>query len=397
MSNRMVMRLALCACVCLLPAVLAAQTAPAPVRPWRAGLRVTGAARASDNVFLLTDGGKERVSERPGADVASGRITDMKAASDVVLAAEARVSLSGPGLGGRNLALDADVGYDAYLRNSRRSHVVLGADVAQSLGHGRQLRVGASLRPSYFHKNYLTDAVDTNGDNLIDVGERLYTAGTSAELDVAVAYRHRIRKAAVAGQADATAEVRVGYLDRRYDAPFAGRSRSGPALGMRLGLGVGPRWTLALKYAFAAVGSDVSTAVLLLDETVIGQDVNGSGSASDTSARAVVPVDVSRVEHEVSASLEGRVTPATTVQFGAARRVRRFGSDQALDIVHRDRRDARLALRVDVDVRLRPGVRLALGLRRAAQSTNRAGDPASSGDVADYTRHVLSVGLRYRL
>jgi hypothetical protein len=51
---------------------------------------------------------------------------------------------------------------------------------------------------------------------------------------------------------------------------------------------------------------------------------------------------------------------------------------------------------VDVDLRLAAGIHMDLGARRARQTTDRAGDPGSLGEVADYSRFVASAGLRYR-
>jgi hypothetical protein len=65
-------------------------------------------------------------------------------------------------------------------------------------------------------------------------------------------------------------------------------------------------------------------------------------------------------------------------------------------VVNRARRDVLKELTATVDVRLAAGLHLDLGARRGSQKTNRAGDPASVGDVADYTRFVGSAGLRYR-
>jgi hypothetical protein len=87
---------------------------------------------------------------------------------------------------------------------------------------------------------------------------------------------------------------------------------------------------------------------------------------------------------------------AATVSAGYGRRTRKFGSTQLYDVVNRDRRDALKELMLDVDVRLAAGVHLDLGAKRASQTTDRAGDPGSTGEVADYSRFIASAGLRCR-
>jgi hypothetical protein len=66
------------------------------------------------------------------------------------------------------------------------------------------------------------------------------------------------------------------------------------------------------------------------------------------------------------------------------------------DVVNRARRDVLKELRADVDLRLGAGVHFDAGVRRAKQTTDRAGDPGSLGEVADYSRFVASTGLRFR-
>jgi hypothetical protein len=192
-----------------------------------------------------------------------------------------------------------------------------------------------------------------------------------------------------------TADLETGYLARRYAAPFSGRGRNGPDAGGRLAVQLGPAWTLGADYAVASLGGDPSTAVLILDENTFGVDFNGNGSVTDSSARAAVLVDYSRVERQLGLTLQGDVGTATVV-VGYGRRTRTFSSMQPYDVVNRARRDVLKELTATVDVRLSTGLHLDLGAQRGAQKTNRAGDPASLGDVADYTRFVGSAGLRYR-
>jgi hypothetical protein len=106
-------------------------------------------------------------------------------------------------------------------------------------------------------------------------------------------------------------------------------------------------------------------------------------------------VDYSRVERQLGATLAASAG-AATVTAGYGQRTRKFSSTQVYDVVNRARRDVLKELRVDVDVRLGAGVHFDAGVRRAKQTTDRAGDPGSLGEVADYSRFVASTGLRFR-
>jgi hypothetical protein len=158
---------------------------------------------------------------------------------------------------------------------------------------------------------------------------------------------------------------------------------------------MGPAWTLGVDYGVASLGGDVDSAVLILDENEFGVDFNGNLTITDPSARAAVLLDYSRVERQLDVTLQGDVG-AASVAVGYGLRKRRFSSTQPYDVVNRARRDRLHELTADVDLRLAAGLHMDFGVRRGAQTTDRAGDPGSVGEVADYSRFVASAGLRYR-
>ena len=379
---------------------LAIATNPAAARQgdrsWKPAARVQAEVRYDGNPFLLTADRKSRLDAVSAADSQSGRFRGMESATDVIPTPSVRLGIAGPGLGGRALGIEADVAYEANLSNAERRHVELGFGIEQALPRTGRVRLAADVRPGYFHKNYLADAVDLNSDGNIGPEERRYVSGTSNEVDLALSYRHRLVKSTKDRPLGVTVELEVGYLDRSYDAPFAGRSRSGPGAGAALTFQLSRRWGIGLDYDFASLGGDPAQEVLILNENDFDQDFNGNLSTSDDSARAAVLVDRSRAEHELGVSVQGDLGKAATIEVGYGRRMRNFSSGQPFDVVNRDRRDVLNELVAELDLRLASGLHLVLGGRRATQSTNRAGDPGSTGEVADYTRYVASGGLRFR-
>lgn len=362
----------------------------------------TGTARASadvgydDNPFLLKRGRKRDLEQGSAADATSGRFTDMESATDFVPRPTLELGLEGSGLGGRSLDLTAELAYEANLENARRRHAELDFTVAQALRRDGRLRLDVEWRPAYFHKNYLRDAVDVSGDGNITPEERRYEAGTSHEVEVWGAYRHRLVNGTRERPLELRAELELGYARESYDAPFAGRGRRGPGAGLDLSLDLDRRWTVGLDYRYRSLAADVTPEVLLLDETAFGTDFNGNGNASDIAARALVDVDRSRAEHAVTLTVAGELGPAAVLEVGYEYRRRVFGSDQPYDVLNRDRVDGRNEMSADLDVRLASGFHVMIGARHLGQTTNRAGDPGSTGDETDYTRNVLSAGLRYR-
>jgi hypothetical protein len=375
--------------------IAAGAAAQTPALPWRPIVRLQTEVRYDNNPFLLDTARRQRLAAPSPADSLNGRFRDMSRVTDVIPIPSLQVGLEGPGLGGRTLGVAANVAYETNLHNAARRHAELQFRIDQSLPRGGGLRFTADWRPSYFHKNYLANAVNQDADSNISAAEKVYAPARSNETDLTLRYRHRLLKSTDRRPVGITADLEAGYLARRYDAPFSGRSRNGPDAAGRLAVQLGPAWTLGVDYAVASLGGDPSMAVLILDENEFGVDFNGNGSVTDPNARAAVLVDYSRVERQLGVTLQGDVR-AATVAVGYRRRTRTFSSTQPYDVVNRARRDVLKELTATVDVRLAAGLHLDLGAQRGAQTTNRAGDPASVGEVADYTRFVGSAGLRYR-
>lgn len=387
--------------LCLMAGSTLLIPAPAFGQEWRPTARLRSEVRLDDNPFLLDSEHRPRLAAPSSGDVASGRFRDMDNASDLIAIPSVDLGIEGRGLSGRRLTISADVAYEANLRNSARRHSEIELAAEQAIRPGGDLRFKADWRPSYFHKNYLADAVDLDADSNIAAAERVYARGTSREIDLGLRYRQRLVKPTDERALGVWMEVTAGYLDRRYEAPFAGRSRSGPDVGGGVAVQVGPVITLGVDYTVASLTSDPATAILILDETEFAVDFNGNLTTTDSSARASVLVDHSRVERQLDASLRANAG-AATVTAECGRRTRRFGSDQPYDVVNRARRDVLNEVSLSAELRVGRGggggggARLALGVRRGSQTTNRGADPGSAGDVADYTRHVWWAGVRYR-
>jgi hypothetical protein len=299
-------------------------------------------------------------------------------------------------LSGRALQISAEAAYEANAQNGRRRHAELRFDVEQALPKAGGLRLRADWRPSYFGKNYLSDAVDLSADGNISADERIYRPGTSRELDLSLNVRRRLVRSRSEPSVTVSGELEVGYYTRGYDAPFAGRDRHGPGVGAGIAVNTGPRWTVGLDYTYQSLHADVVREVQILDETAFGVDFNGTNGANDVDARAFELVDRSRTEQNLKASVETVVSGSVTVLLNYTRRTRTYSSSQPYDVSDRGRRDTRNEVEGEIVGRLAHALRLRLGAVLAKQTTNRTGDPGSTGEVADYTRHVFAAGLQYR-
>jgi hypothetical protein len=360
---------------------------PAAGQGWRPTARVQTEVRADDNPFLLDADHKGRLANPSAGDQANGRYRDMESATDIIAIPSIQFRGKGDGLGGRTLAISADAAYELNVHNQARRHAELRFEVEQRVRKGGDVRFTADWRPSYFHKNYLEDAVDLNTDANISSAERIYTRATSRDLDLALQYRQQINTVSAAFSA--------GYLNRRYAAPFDVRSRRGPGFRGDLALQASPAVTLGVGYSLASLAGDPGTAVLILDESEFGVDFNGNLTTTDSSARAAVLVDYSRLEQQLGASITTQAG-VVTVALEYDRRTRDFSSTQPYDVANRDRHDVLNEFTLAGEVEMGAAARLAAGYRRGSQTTNRPADPGSTGDASDYTRTMAWLGVRYR-
>lgn len=378
---------------CIAPlGALRAQSEATPTTPtrksWRPTLVLGAEVEGDNNVFLLSAGKKRDVAAPSPGQIISGRFNDMERASDLIGTVGLGLELKGPGLTGRPLTVGPSVEYARYVFNTVRSHVVAGFDLRQELPHQGRFRLGATVTPDQFTRNYLFDAIDGNVDGVITADERRYAPGRSFEADLGGDYRHRVSKSAglwlLAGG---------GYSIRRFDAPHEDRDLDGPTGTLAIQFDRGRGLEVGLRYEVAGLTAPVTTRVVLLNEPDFGQDLNGDLDAVDLNVRRLTPVDRSRTEQAVAADLEVGIGKRTRLGFVFTHRWRSFSSDETYDVTNRGRRDRREEFGATMVNRLSRRVRLRTGAEFGAQRLTRDLDTAGSGEIGDYSRARFIVGL----
>ena len=346
------------------------------------------------NVFLLPSSKRNNVATPSAASVTSGRYENMDAFADVITTGRAALGLRTDGLNGRNLTLTPSVAYEFYALNAERRNLSFDLALEQDLRRDGRVRLRAGYVPTYFARNYLTDATDANLDGTIAAAERVYARGDYSEFGTQADYRLRLAKSTRAKPFGAFMSVGAGYVSRAHDAPFAARDFNGPTGMLRLQLE--PRRGLEFEttYEVALLSSPVTLQVVLLDEPVYGEDLNGNGNATDLNARTVRSVDRSRSEHAIGQVMRFEPGERTDVELMVEYRWRRFSSNEPYDAANNGRRDQRLQVGVDLERRLRRGVRLLAGVRYGGQQLNRRTDLGADGAVDDYTKLQARLGLR---
>lgn len=360
----------------------------------RSALEITSVY--DDNVFLLSDSRKDDVASPSTGAVVSGRYADMQAAGDLVTSLAASVALRHRGLFGRPLEIQPEVALEANARSARRRSMAVGVGLEQELRRGGRVRLGAGFTPSQFARNFLADAEDVDGDGVISSFERRYAPATYRESEASLDYRVRLNKATKRSPAGAAIQVGAGYYARAYEAPFAGRDVAGPTAEVRLLTTVTRRVGVDLTYGFAELSGTPTSAVLLVDEATVGRDLNGNGSAADDNVRAVGMLDRSHTQHALGARLRVELGDRTDLRVDGERRSRTFRSDEPLDASNYRRHDARTTLGGALTFRMRPRIALVTSAEISSQALERGAD-AGQGEIDDYSRHRIALGVRYGL
>lgn len=374
---------------------LDAQAAPDTTEaPWAVSGRARIAVEYDGNVYRLSEARLRDVARPSVAQIASGRYARMESGDDNIQRARFEGVLEGPGLTGRPLRVIPAVTIERYGSNAARSNVAFALEVEQDLRCGRQVQLHADFVPSYFHRNYLADAVDANVDLSIQGDERVYERGDYREFELRADYQHRLLDSRRDRPLRVYAVVGLGLSDRTFDAPFTARDHSGPTFRTRLRVEPRRSLTLLTSYDLALLTSPVRNQVVLIDEVLVGEDLNGNLNSTDENVRVISLVDRSRSEHQLEQRVTWMVNDRLEVIGLLAYRWRSFSSQERLDIANRERTDRRVELRASAEYRLRAGLRLFGGADFSNQRVNQLEDLGGEGAVDDYTRAQAHVGVR---
>ncbi|HVH09471.1 MAG TPA: hypothetical protein VM736_06715 [Gemmatimonadales bacterium] len=381
---------------------LAAQQPASPAKHhaskvWHAIGSLALEEESNNNVFQLSDAAKVGLDTLTAAAPPTTRFADMQRANDYITVARVDLGVEGPGLLGRPLSVRADGRYDFYALNARRRNAELGFAIAQAFPHHGRLQLRGRFVPSYFYRNFMADAVDSNGDGSIESNERIYAAGTYSDARVLLGYRQWLIRSTATEPLGAAVELEVGRVTRTYAAPLSYRSYRGPEFVGGLTLDFTRSLGLDVGYTHAALRSTPDSAVLVVNEPDFNRDFNGDGTAVDLRVRTVQLVDFSRLEQQLLLGLRAELAPGLALGVHYQHRWRSFPSSQPYDVYNNSRRDRRDWAAVELSARLRPQVQFTVGADVETQKVTRSLVPSLTGEITDYTRTRVYAGWRYHL
>jgi hypothetical protein len=366
-------------------------------KQWRTTSELRLSETNDDNIFFLTDTRRAALDSFTTPASAGTRFNRMANASDFITAVRGRVEARGPGVLGHEMFVSGEARYDYYHNNTARRYESMRLGLGHSLGHGGQLRLRGEYMPTYFFRNFQSDAIDLNGDGQIQSSERVYSAAQYGQSEFAVGYRQRLLSARTDQPIGVRLDFEFGHHDRQWSAPFQSRSYKGPLGAASLLMEYGDRLQLDLDYSQASLTAVRGQAVLVLNEPDFNVDFNANGTRTDMRVRTVQSVDFSRTERQMDITLRAMLTPGLNARFSAGQRRRSFPSAQPYDIYNHLRRDRRDDFGVTLDKTVGPNMRLELGATTEAQKMLSTLLPSTTGDVTAYTRRRVFLGLTYRV
>ena len=239
----------------------------------------------SDNVYHLSDSQIEKLEEMDPDDTAAGRFDDMESVTDTIW--EPRIGLKmkrvSP-LGGK-VGIASWIQYHAHRENTARNYPEAELEVYHSVRKHGQLRMTWKYTDGFFQKNYLTGVDDANNNGNITRAERIYSPAIYNELEGVVAYRHTWMKRKKEAFSRLETEIFGGGSDRTHDGDlFRNRDKRIATAGGDVRLGFLSVIEVRLAYQFEDLRTDNQSELVLFDETVAGEDVNGDGEVKGNAA-----------------------------------------------------------------------------------------------------------------
>ncbi len=314
----------------------------------RAEFDVEVSTAFGSNVFLLSPDRKLDLSSGSGENFIDGRFTDMESAGDLLTTVRTELTLNMRSRGGHRLRLVPALEFVHFAENKARRDWEASLSLKHNLGHEGWVQVRGRFTPSTFRRNYLVDAVDSNGNGTISRTERVYRAGSVQKTSGDLELQYRLAKSTRRSPFGLFLRLGGGYLSRIYDAPFSGRNRSGPTAKASLDFELTGRIALDLGYDFASLFATPTQQVLLIDEDKLGRDLNENGRLTDQNIRTLASVDYSRSEHAMGAEIHVDASSRVKIDFGYQARVRSFSSVEPLDIFHNGRSDLRHRVKAEL-------------------------------------------------
>src|SRR5262245_9570504 len=356
---------------------------------WGGGVSIRGAY--DSNVFELDHSNKLRVHRKSPTDRANGRVRDMDSVDDYVISPRAEISGVVRSSLGR-LSIIPRAAYHYYFQNARKTYPEFGIEFGQTVTEHSVVAFDFDYELDAFRKNYLHDT--NSPDPIISSRERVYTRGIYDEMRLELAYKGRLWKATNPENwfQRLTGAVTGGYVKRNFDE-FANRDLDTGTAGVSLG----SRWAeivdVDVGYQFADVKAPGKHEVAIIDEPVVGVDLNGDGDAFDNNVRTLARVDRSRFEHTFGSDVKLGLPFHLRAWAGYRYTLFDYTSQAPLDLYYRGRRDDEHVARGGLAWGFAQDWRAAVEGERSWRLTNLSSSVLSDED-SEKDRYIIEITIR---
>ena len=287
-----------------------------------------------DNVFSLSDSQITTMRENDVRDQDSGRYRDMESISDYILTPYLGIVFSIDHPSGGKLKIIPWFKYNYYIRNEKSRFPEAGIELTQSIASDGNLSLEGKLLKGFFKKNYILDYNDINGNNNITKDERIYAGAFYDEYEGLITYDHRVvKKKNNKLGIGLNVKPFVGYEARKYNAEFGNRDRKISLGGIGFDFDSKSNVLLNVTYKYERVDYPDGNELALVNEEILGFDINGDGEL-DRNAALFTNVDRSSTRHTLELVPAIKLRKKWLLSAGYRLRKTLYKSNNQLDLEH---------------------------------------------------------------
>ncbi len=339
----------------------------------------------TDNVYGMTDEQISKMNENDPDDLLNGRYADMDSMSDYIIAPRIGIRWDTAGLFGGDLKVSSWLRYNLYTKNSDSSYPEVKVELKNSAGKKGAVILEGSFLYGYRKKNYLSAVNDSNGNENISGDERIYSEATYDEYEFRLGYRHEFIDDKDEILSGFDIEPFSGYSVRSYNSLFQNRDKDTFFGGLKIGFEFLNKIDLGITYKYEDVSSPGNTELILFDETINGEDVNGDGSVR-RNAPLYTAIDRSADRYSFEITPSVKITKDIKFFTGYSKRTTEYSSGNSLDLEHFNQKAYRKKYKAGINYDLSKSLSAELEYCRTKNQ-----DP----EDGTYNENSYQVGLKY--
>ncbi|MDH4227087.1 MAG: hypothetical protein OEV59_04955 [Deltaproteobacteria bacterium] len=368
---------------------------------WKGSLVLGVELTKESNIYNLTSKAADDLDINAPNDVASGRFKNMESVDDLIFSPSIFAIFKTPG--DSDIEIRPRLTYHMFTDNSEKSHPVFDIKVKKGFSGDKFLALETEYMTNVFKKNYLADAVDQNANNNISSSEKIYKGAYYTDTLVDIIYGQNLWKTMKTDGIGPifekiSADVLLGVEYKEYDAPFAARSEDVLKIGAGVKFDFKGNISVRGAYLREQATTPVKAEIMILDETILGVDLNGVGGIAQTKAKTMQNIDRAHNDNTFSLKVDVEFPSNWNWFVKLKHSTQTYTSKEKYDFTHKDREDTLDSFGLGVEKEIIKDLRLAVEWTKISEDADRKGvqliDPA---DEKAYKNTVYAVSLLYKI